>query len=306
MNHFIKHILKVGPALIITAAVLWALDGVVRRSLYSLPPIIIVFYEHLIGAAILIPFVWKSLIVVRLSRQEIFLLAVIATLSGVLGTLWFTTALLQVNFIPFSVVFLLQKLQPIFAITSAIIFLREPLKKNYIVWALLAAAAAYFVTFPGGVVNFETGAGTVTAALFALGAAFAWGTSTTFSKMALTKYDSNVVTALRFIFTTVIAIPFIIFMGALPQIFAPDMSQFLRFGFIAISTGMVALLIYYKGLKQTPVRVATILELTFPVLAIIIDAVLYKTFLAPSQLIAAVVLIFSIWRLSSLQLKHEV
>ncbi len=155
-------------------------------------------------------------------------------------------------------------------------------------------------------VNFETGAGTAVAALFALGAAFAWGTSTTFSKMALTKYDSNVVAGLRFIFTTVIAIPFIVAMGALPQIFAPDFSQVLRFGFIALSTGMVALLIYYKGLKETPVRVATILELTFPVLAIIIDAVLYKTFLAPTQLLAAVVLIFSIWRLSSLQLKHEV
>lgn len=306
MEKILKNILKIGPALIITAAILWALDGVIRRSLFSLPPIIIVFYEHLIGAAILIPFVWKKLITVRLSKQEIFLLAVIATLSGVLGTLWFTTALLQVNFIPFSVVFLLQKLQPIFAITSAIIFLREPLKKNYIIWALLAAAAAYFVTFPGGVVNFETGAGTAIAALYALGAAFAWGTSTTFSKMALTKYDSNVVTALRFIFTTIIAIPFIVILGALPQVFAPDFSQFLRFGFIALSTGMVALLIYYRGLKQTPVRVATILELTFPVLAIIVDAVLYKTFLAPSQLLAAVVLIFSIWRLSSLQIQHKV
>lgn len=306
MEKFFKHILKVGPALIITAAVLWALDGIVRRSLYSLPPIIIVFYEHLIGAAILIPFIWKKLIAVRLTKKEFILLTIIGTLSGVLGTLWFTTALLQVNFIPFSVVFLLQKLQPIFAITSAIIFLREPIKKSYIPWALLAVVAAYFVTFPGGMVNFETGAGTVTAALFALGAAFAWGTSTTFSKMALTKYDSNVVTGLRFIFTTIIAIPFVIFMGALPQLLAPDASQFLRFGFIAISTGMVALLIYYKGLKQTPVRVATILELVFPVLTIVIDAVLYKTFLAPTQLLAAAFLMFSIWKLSSLQLKHEV
>lgn len=302
----LKNILKVGPALIIIAAVLWALDGVVRRSLYSLPPIIIVFYEHLIGAAILTPFIWKKLVAVRLTQKEVLLLVVIATLSGVLGTLWFTTALLQINFIPFSVVFLLQKLQPIFAISSAIIFLKEPIKKNYIPWALLAVAAAYFVTFPGGMVNFETGAGTANAALFALGAAFAWGTSTTFSKMALTKFDSNLVTGLRFIFTTVLAIPFIIFMGALPQVFAPDFSQYLRFIFIAISTGMVALLIYYKGLKQTPVRVATILELVFPVLAIVIDAVLYKTFLAPVQLLAAAVLIFSIWKLSSLQLKHEV
>lgn len=306
MEKFFKHILKVGPVLIITAAVLWALDGVVRRSLYSLPPIIIVFYEHLIGLMILIPFIWKKLITVRLTRKEFLLLVVIGLLSGVLGTLWFTTALLQVNFIPFSVVFLLQKLQPIFAISSAIIFLKEPIKKSYLPWALLAFAAAYFVTFPGGVVNFGTGSGTATAALFALGAAFAWGTSTTFSKMALTKYDSNTVTGLRFIFTTILAIPFIIFLGAMPQLFAPDFSQFLKFGFIALSTGMVALLIYYKGLKQTPVRVATILELVFPVLTIIIDAVLYKTFLAPTQLLAAAVLMFSIWRLSSLQLKHEV
>lgn len=306
MSKYLKHILKIGPALIITAAVLWALDGIVRRSLYSLPPIIIVFYEHLIGAAILIPFIWKKLIAVRLTQREFLLLTVIAVLSGVLGTLWFTTALLQVNFIPFSVVFLLQKLQPIFAITSAIIFLKEPIKKNYITWALLAAAAAYFVTFPGGMVNFETGSGTATAAMFALGAAFAWGTSTTFSKMALTKYDANLVTGLRFIFTTVLAIPFVIFLGATSQILAPDFSQFLRFGFIAISTGMVALLIYYKGLKETPVRVATILELVFPVLAIVIDAVLYKTFLTPAQLIAAAILMFSIYRLSKLQIEHKV
>jgi drug/metabolite transporter (DMT)-like permease len=302
----LKHILKVGPALIITAATLWALDGVVRRSLFSLPPIIIVFYEHLIGAVILIPFIWKKLISVRLSRRELILLTIIALLSGVLGTLWFTTALLKVNFIPFSVVFLLQKLQPVFAITSAIIFLKEPLKKNYLYWAALALFAAYFVTFPGGLVNFETGSGTVTAALFALGAAFAWGTSTTFSKMALTKYDSNLITGLRFIFTTVISLPFVFFLNAGSQILAPDFSQFLKFTFIAVSTGMVALLIYYRGLKETPVRVATILELVFPVLAIVIDAVLYKTFLAPTQLLAAAVLIFSIWRLSSLQLKHEI
>lgn len=302
----LKNIVKIGPLLIITAAVLWALDGVVRRSLYSLPPIIIVFYEHLIGVLILTPFIWRKLIKIRLTQKELILLLVIALLSGVLGTLWFTTALLKVNFIPFSVVFLLQKLQPIFAISTAIIFLKEPIKKRYLSWALLAIAAAYFVTFKDGVVNLETGSGTIIAALFALGAAFAWGSSTTFSKMALTKYDSNLITGLRFIFTTVLAIPFIYFLGAQPQIFAPDFSQYLRFGFIALSTGMVALLIYYKGLKETPVRVATILELVFPVLAIVIDAILYKTFLGPTQLVAAGILIFSIWKLSSLQLKHEV
>ena len=306
MEKYFKHLLKVGPALIILAAVLWALDGVVRRSLYSLPPIIIVFYEHLIGALILIPFIFKDLIKTRFSQKEILLLILISLLSGVLGTLWFTTALLKVNFIPFSVVFLLQKLQPIFAITTAIIFLKEPVKKRYLTWAILAFVAAYFVTFKDGMVNLETGSGTVVAALFALGAAVAWGSSTTFSKIALTNRPSQVITGMRFILTTILSVPFIFYLGAQASILAPDFSQYIKFAFIALSTGMVALLLYYKGLKETPVRVATILELVFPVLAIVVDAVLYKTFLAPTQLFAAAVLIFSIWKLSSLQLKHEV
>ncbi len=306
MNHIFKHILKIGPALIITAAVLWALDGVVRRSLYSLPPIIIVFYEHLIGTAILLPFILKKLLKVRLTRKELFLIMFIALLSGVLGTLWFTTALIKVNFISFSVVFLLQKLQPIFAITTAIIFLKEKITRRYAMWAILAMIAAYFVTFKDGIVDMSTGTGTVTAALYALGAAAAWGSSTTFSKMALLKYDSNVVTGLRFIFTTIFAFVFIFLLGASASIFAPTLSEFGRFIFIAVSTGMVALLIYYKGLQETPVRVATILELVFPILAIMIDAVLYNSFLAPTQLLAAAVLMFSIYRLSVLQIKHKV
>ena len=48
-----------GPVLIIIAALLWAVDGVIRRNLYILPPITIIFLEHLIGLIILSPFVFK-------------------------------------------------------------------------------------------------------------------------------------------------------------------------------------------------------------------------------------------------------
>lgn len=297
---------KLGPILIIIAAVLWALDGIIRRSLYSLPPITIVFYEHLIGAIILTPFIFKQFLKVKITKNQILLILFVSLFSSLLGTLWFTTALLKVNFISFSVVFLLQKLQPIFAISTAVIFLKEKVKKRFLIWAGLAIIAAYFVTFKNGYVSFQTGSGTIEAALYALGAAFAWGSSTTLSKMALLKLPDTFVTGLRFIFTTILAFFAVIFMGSFSSLSQPDFSQFSKFVFIALSTGMVALLIYYKGLKETPVRVSTILELVFPVLAIAIDAILYKTFLAPTQLIAAVFLIFSIYKISALQLKNEV
>lgn len=292
-----KALINSGPLLIVVAACLWALDGVLRRSLFALPPVTIVFYEHLIGAAILLPWVVKALKKETLTRRDLLLVGIISLLSGLLGTLWFTTALLKVNFIAFSVVFLLQKLQPIFAITSAHLLLKEKITAQYLWWALVALVAAYFVTFPGGKVDLTTGAGTIVAALYALGAAAAWGTSTTFSKMLLQGTSSTLATGLRFIFTTVLAFGAVMLLGQTPSLAQPDPSQFLRFLIIALSTGMVAMVIYYRGLQRTQAKFATLLELAFPVLAILIDVVLYKTVLAPSQYIAALLLMAAIYRI---------
>ncbi|MEK7177427.1 MAG: EamA family transporter, partial [Patescibacteria group bacterium] len=114
-----RKVLNYSPLLIIVAASLWALDGIIRRSLYSLPSITIVFYEHLFGALILLPYLIITFKKEGLTRKEFFLLLFISMFSGVLGTLWFTTALLKTSFISFSVVYLIQKLQPIFAISAA-------------------------------------------------------------------------------------------------------------------------------------------------------------------------------------------
>src|SRR3989338_6066052 len=181
-----------GPVFIIVAAFLWAFDGLIRQHLYSLPPITIIFFEHLFGLIILFPFVYKYVLKTKLTKREWWLVVLIAILSGLFGTLWFTTALGKVHFISISVVFLLQKLQPIFAITTARIFLKEKIDARYIKWAVLAILSAYFVTFSNGYVDFSAGGGgkeTLIAALYALGAAFAWGSSTTFSKMLLGKVD---------------------------------------------------------------------------------------------------------------------
>lgn len=290
-----------GPLFVISAALLWALDGVIRRYLYSLPPVTIIFFEHLIGTIILFPFFAKSIIKVRFSKKEWFLIILVSVLSGLLGTLFFTTALLKVSFISFSVVFLLQKLQPIFAILSARIFLKEKFKKGYLPFALLALISAYFVTFSNGIVNLNTGEGTVVAALFALGAAVFWGTSTTFSKMLLTDIRPEISTFYRFLITTILSFILIFILGKGSTINDVTLNQYGFLTLIAVSTGMVALLIYYRGLKRTPVHIATILELIFPLVAIIIDIKLYGNVLSITQWIAGIVLIFSVYKISKLK-----
>lgn len=292
-----------GPYLIIIAAFLWGIDGILRRSFNGIPPITIIFFEHLIGLVILLPFVWRTFIAEKISKNEFWYLLLVSALSGLLGTLWFTTALLKTFFISFSIVFLLQKLQPIFAITTASIFLKEKFEKTYIKWAILAIVAAYFVTFKNGYINWSTGENTVIAALYAVGAAFAWGTSTTFSKIVLKNISAKTSTVYRFLFTTILSFLVVFATGYGSSLSAPTVNNYFYFILIALSSGMVGLFIYYKGLKNTSVHASTILELIYPLVAVLIGIFIYGDVLAVSQYVAGIILCFAIYKISVISQK---
>ena len=121
-----------------------------------------------------------------------------------IGTLLFTMALGAVGFIPFSVAILIQKFQPIFAIGLAMILGKEQIPKRSYIFIGLALIAGYFVTFPHGVSMTPDGQKQILAALYALGAAAAWGMSTNFSKYLLNNHHPEVITMLRFALTTCI------------------------------------------------------------------------------------------------------
>lgn len=290
-----------GPLLIVLAAFLWGLDGILRRSLQGLPPITIVLLEHLIGLILILPFFLRSARGEKLTRREWGAMFLVGTLSSVLGTLWFTTALLRTGFIAFSVVFLLQKLQPVFTVATAAIVLKEKVTRRYLLWAGLAFVAAYFVTFPMGRVNLGSGRDTLIAAIYAVGAALAWGSTTAFSRYALLKHSSTYIAGLRFAIALVFALILAAFMpGTLAAAGAVQTPQLLRLLAISLTTGMVALWIYYRGLKHTQAKVATILELVFPLTAVFVDIFLYKTVLHWSQYLAGAVLLYAASQVSKL------
>lgn len=290
-----------GPLLIFIAAILWGLDGILRRSLYSLPPITIVFFEHLIGLIIIAPFLWKAWSKEKLEKKEWYALGVVALFSGVLGTLFFTTALLKVNFIPFSVVFLIQKLQPVFAVAMAALILKERVSRTYLGWAALALVAGYFVTFPFGIINLSEGGAHVIAALFALLAAICWGGSTALSRYTLLNHSDTLITGMRFLLTLPIALLFVFALGAASSLSLVTPLQYLTLAGIALSSGMLSLWIYYRGLRTTRVAVSAIVELAFPMTAVLIDYLLYGTLLAWSQYLAAVVLLFAMYKVARMQ-----
>lgn len=287
-----KKLVHAGSIAVVIAALLWSLDGLLRRTLYELPSPVIVFWEHLLGLAALVPLIAKSLQQFKkLTRKQWAAIVFVALLSGALGTILYTAALGQVQYIPFSVVVLLQQLNPVFAIATAAILLKEKLGKRFIVLSLLALLGAYLATFPTIGVNFATGSGTLTAALLAVGAAAAWGVGTAFSKYALKNTSYVHVTALRFGFTVVFALLFALGTGSGGAIAALTWTQFWYLVAITFSTGLVALLIYYYGLQKIEASRSAVLELAWPLSSVVIGWLFLNQGLTWTQALGAAILL---------------
>lgn len=298
-----KKLFSVGPIFIVLAALLWSFDGLLRRSLYTLPPAVIVFWEHLLGAIILLPVFFKFFSELKkMRRKEWVSIIIVSLFSGALGTIFYTQALGMVQYIQFSVVVLLQQLQPVWAILAAAILLKEKITTDFTKWAILAFVAAYLVTFRDLKLNLATGSSTVIAAVLALGAGFVWAVSTSFSKIVLAKVSYFTATSLRFWLAPFFALLFILAQNQQKSLALIAPSQWIMLLAITFSTGMVALVIYYFGLRKTPARVSTICELTWPASAIFIDYFLYKQGLTITQLIGVALLFISIYNVS--KFKH--
>ncbi len=294
-----KKFVHAGPLAVIVAALLWSVDGLLRRNLYTLPPSVIVFYEHLLGFILLLPFLassWRRFH--DFSRRQWGALFVVSLLSGALGTILYTAALGRIEFIPFSVVVLLQQLNPIFAIAAAAVLLREKLNSRFILLTIVALAGAYLVTFPDMKVNLSTGQGTAIAALMAVGAAASWGVGTAFSKYALKGTSYTHVTAARFGLTAILSFIFVMASHSAGAVSNLTQTQFFYLLAITFSTGLVALLIYYYGLQRVAASRAAVLELAWPLSAVVVGWLFLGQGLTITQAIGALVLIATTYQIT--------
>jgi drug/metabolite transporter (DMT)-like permease len=232
------------------------------------------------------------------TKGDVLMFFLLSLFGGAIGTLAIVKALFLVNFQALTIVVLLQKLQPVFAITLAAILLHEKLKRNFLLWSALAISAGYFLTFGFQLPHMAAGSQPALAAGFSLLAAFAFGSSTVFSKKVLRKFSFYTATFYRYAFTSVIMFLLVLSTGMLKNI--PEISgfQWTIFVIIGITTGSGAIFLYYFGLTRIRAMLATICELCFPVSAILFDYLVNDKILTPVQWVSAAVLIFAILKLS--------
>lgn len=291
-----------GALAVFFSAALWGVDGIVLRpSLYDLSVYIVVFLGHLIAFAFMAPFFireWKE--TKKLNLVDWISMGLVALLGGAIGTVAITKSLFIVGFQGYtelsslSGVLILQKLQPVFAILLAILFLGEKPKKSFYPWAIVALLGSYLITFGFYTPQFSSNSFFI-ASMLSLLAAFSFGSSTVLGKRVLNRINFRVTTYLRFGLTSLI----MLFIIAITNKFAAFSSVSLHphittLILIAFTTGGAAIFLYYWGLKRIMASRATLYELGFPLTAIALDYMVNGQLMSPGQFLGAGLIILSI------------
>jgi drug/metabolite transporter (DMT)-like permease len=290
-----------GAVLVALAATLWGMDGVILTpKLYNLNVLFVVFILHAFPFLIMNLFLFKRYHhFKRLNTNEWLALFLVALFGGAIGTWAIVKALFLVKFQTLSIVVLLQKLQPVFAIALAHYLLKEQLKRNFVRWASLALIAGYFLTFGLQLPEIDKNPNTIYAGLYAILAAFSFGASTVFSKKILHKLDFITATFFRYGLTAFLMFIIVLTTGHLFEFSQVNPYNWLIFLIITLTSGTTAIFIYYFGLKKIKAMLATIMELFFPITAIILDYFVNGQMLTPVQWISAAVMIFAIIKLTT-------
>ena len=207
--------------------------------------------------------------------------------GSAIATLLFTTAFVVGN--P-TVVILLQKTQPLFAVALAGILLRERLGWAYWPCFAVAMVGAYMISF-GDLGPFGAlGSAELLTAALALGAAILWGSSTVLGRLVLRDMPFHALTGARLLLAAPLLAAIVVVQGSLGGIGASFAAEPGRVVLLALIPGLLALLLYYRGLSGTRASYATLAELAFPATAVILNWTFLGVGLSPNQVIGFVLL----------------
>lgn len=276
------------------AALLWGLDGAfIRPQLAALPVLLVVCIEYSIGSLVLAPFVYRGWHRIRhLTTLDWAALLWIAVIGGLLGTAMITKAFFAAltGEITFATLATAQQLQPIIALGLAVVLLRERLSAAFYAGAGLAIGAASILAFGGSDMAVQDVVVGNRGALFALLAAVAFGSTVVFGKRVVNHLDFASVAALRFGLTALFAGILVLMNDEIWLLGAVTGIQWRWLTLVAVVSGAFAALAYYYGLRRLTASTATIAELAWLPIALIVDYGVYGNALTAWQWLAIPVL----------------
>ncbi|TVY11771.1 DMT family transporter [Paenibacillus cremeus] len=290
-----------GVWLVVLGAALWGVDPLFRILLLkSFTSAQIVLLEHLLLMLYAVPVLWLHRSELKgLTIRHIAALLFISWGGSAVATILFTSAFAHGN--P-NTVLLLQKVQPLFAILMARIILKERMSKRFPILLIVALLGTYLLTFGWTLPVGQLAEVAALSGLLSLGAAALWGGSTVMGRFALDQLRFETVTSLRF----VLALPLLFAIAwtegaGWPSTAGGSIHWIAVTGNLVLQAflpGLLSLLLYYRGLSNTKASYATLAELSFPTVGVLINWLTFGQTITVPQLTGFILIWVALYSLS--------
>jgi len=270
-----------GVLLVALAAAMWGTDPILRKPLaHTTTATTIVFGEHVLLVLLTLPLLLPALrAVFRAGARYVAAAVAIGAGASAIATILFTEALFHGDFITPVVI---QKIQPLVAVAGAAVVLGERPRPRF-VWFLLPALLGFWLVNQPHPLDPQ--AKGLVPIIQALAAAVLWALGTVLGRYLARELEFQHILSLRFFFGLVASAIALPVMGAKAYAGAHDS---LWIAYLAVVTGLLALGLYYYGLKRTPAVLASLAELTYPAIAVIAGIYAYNSHLNWSQWLGVV------------------
>lgn len=293
-----------GPPLVALGAGMWGIETIFRVNLQrTFGSDVLVFFEHLVSLLFAVPLLaWNFRKALGLPRQAWGWMLVSAVIGSAFGTVFFTASLGLVNL---SVANVLLNLQPLWSVFVARVALGERISKKIGPWALLALASGIALSFESlEATKFQIH--NPVGLLLVFGTILCWGTATVAGRALMGYMPLEVAAPSRMVFGTFATLGIVAFNGhfhlmsdQLPLLtHGPILSEYLKLVLIA---GFTPVFFYFYGLKYTSAVAGTFCEMSQTIAALLVTWGVMGQALAAHQVLAGVLLIAAVTRISLLQ-----
>lgn len=271
---------------------MWGLDAPLRMPLAKeVQAPTVVFAEHVVLVLLLAPLLpraWRAFAAAD-NRARLAIIAIGAGSSAIATTL-FTLAFRSGDPITPAVI---QKLQPIIVIVAAAALLGERIRPRFAFFAIPALIGVWLLAFAD---PFKITVDRASVALLALGAAVLWAAGTVLGRFVSASIGPWEMTALRFSVGLPTAALMVALTGA--PFWVPDLPSTGSIIGIALVPGLLAMVLYYRGLQRTAASRATLAELAYPLTATFIGILIFDRTMVLSQWMGALLIVIAVTALT--------
>jgi drug/metabolite transporter (DMT)-like permease len=283
---------------VLGAAIVWAFAYLIRKAiLVNMTPISLAAINAIIASIVFLIIFRPSL--KHLSdtfRAHLWLFVSLAFTGCACGMALMFYAL---SYLDLGTTTLLEKLQPIFTLLLAALFLKEKVPRKLFPFCVLAILSSYFIVAPKPLAFAFTPEKLIGIAC-ALGAGFFWAVSTitgrALMKSGLKPWE---VAFFRFLIGFFMLLPVFLWEGGPQAALAYSPGLWAAIILTSIISTVGGFLLYYQGLKHVTAPTATFLEMATPLICVLLGIAFFHETFNWIQGISMLLLLYSVYKISA-------